>query len=229
MKNLIIAVTLIFFIEFSVNAQQDRKDARLEAAVTYTAFNLPYPRLVDSYKIPFQALGLGANFHFYFGPHFGTRYTAVFGNNYFEFSPGIIGIPFLILSLKSNQDDEGEINDENNGGGWIWLFLLATAIENPEAHFALSDKLELSPSISFLRMKYMFKPQPVESDEIISFSGSLGLTLEYFKTRNLTFSAYVEGSVVYTNYYPIGINAGITMGYTFRSKDQDSNSDKASL
>ena len=64
----------------------------------------------------------------------------------------------------------------------------------------------------------MFSPQPVVSEEELSLSGSLGITLNYFSTPNLTFSTYIEGYMLYTEDYPIGVNFGITMGYSFLKK-----------
>jgi hypothetical protein len=151
--------------------------------------------------------GAGANFDFFLGEHVSTHYVAYFGRDYFEFSPGIIGLPLALLMLSS---DNGIESLEDLG---FTLFLFAISFENMSFHIKLNDDLYLSPSFNLLRFKYFFEENNNENKNYLCASGGVGIKLNQRIGSNLTIGAFAEAGVLYTKGNPFGYSTGINIGF----------------
>lgn len=136
----------------------------------------------------------------------------VIGQDYMHLGPGIIGIPALLLGagLGFSSDDK----DSFLG----FLFIAATIVlsaEHVTYHFPVGNTMEISPYVSFLRLKQL-KISDNEDTNYSRASFSTGIELnKYFK--RFVFSPYVEYNVSYDGVLK-GINFGANAGYYFPKK-----------
>ena len=158
--------------------------------------------------------GGGLNFDYFLGKKVSTHYVAYFGPNYFELSPGVVTVPFVLLMLGD------EIHFDNLQEFGAFLFLFAISFENIALHFNLSDKMVLSPSISLFRMRYFYEDISAERRNYLCMSGSAGIKLNQKIGKRLTVGAFAEGNMLYTGGNPIGFTTGFTIGFYFPKKDQ---------
>jgi hypothetical protein len=140
------------------------------------------------------------------------------GQDYFHLNPGTVVAPMLLLFLVISNNNEGE---GSLGGLALLLVSIASMAEHSNFHIHLGSGVELVPFFSLIRYRYMY--DPLRQSEVTDHnyaSWSIGSKLSFVSSKNWLINASVERSQLYYTGRPYGVQAGINIGYVFRSKSE---------
>jgi len=126
---------------------------------------------------------------------------------------GILSPLALILANTNGNSEGGSI-----AGLVLFLVCAASFVENTNYHIRITDNFEIVPFISLARFRYMYdRIEPFyQTDQFVSWS--LGTKFSLLTKNNMVINLSAERTQLYHIGRPAGIQAGIHMGYLFRSK-----------
>jgi hypothetical protein len=132
------------------------------------------------------------------------------GKNYFHGGPGIIALPFWLISST----ESGFVIEDTDGITMMLVVLAASMLsfEHISYHLPLKNNWELSPYISLLRYR-QYTPIDQTSNDTDQLTFATGIQMDKYYGR-LFISPYFEFNVGYSDGRP-GINTGIGIGISF--------------
>jgi hypothetical protein len=173
------------------------------------------PNLIMNPDIGVKAAG-GIGFQVFLSKRISLDADLVFGRKYFQGGPGIIAIPFWILT----QTGSGFVIEDRDSFSLFLVMIVAGALsfEHMSYHIPLEKNWELSPYVSFLRYKQIDYESisPDFSSYSGQFSFATGLRAEKYFGR-FFISPYIEYNIGYKDRIS-GINTGAGFGYCFNYK-----------
>jgi hypothetical protein len=134
--------------------------------------------------------GIGIEGEYLLGNRFGFGFVFSGGPDYLEVGSGILGVLGLM-------DPSVRL---------LTLFL----IENPNIHFEPSRNSEFVLSLSLCRIRYMYEQDSYYDTDLFA-SGSIILRYTRYYRIDWNYSFFVEGSTLYHQGRPKGIQAGIAL------------------
>lgn len=185
---------------------QEKIDPEQETKENYSpTFLIEGAGLITNFQNYEPRQGYGGSFDLFLGKKVSTHYVAYFGNNYCEFSPGLVAMPVIAIMLVG----DSEFNSLEELG--LFAVLLASSFENIALHFNLGENMELSPSFSLCRIRYFFNENNAGTSFLCA-SGGLGLKINQRVGRFINVGAFAEGNVLYKETYPLGFTTGVSLG-----------------
>ena len=164
----------------------------------------------------------GLKIRMFLGKRFSFDSDLVIGKNYFHLGPGIIGLPLWYfgsgLILENDTPLSFDSFDNEEGSLPIWLFLgavMLTSAEHFAYHFPLDSKTDISPYVSFLRIKQIpAKKYPDGKDDVVTPACfAMGMEINKYFNR-FVLSPYIDYDISYKGHH-FGLNAGVYFGYCF--------------
>lgn len=137
----------------------------------------------------------------------------MFGSNFMQLAPGIIGIPAILLGYQLGFGSEEE--DKTLTEFVIMGVLMILSLEHVAYHIPVKGKTDISPYVSLLRYRQFRNVATSLNDDKIEGSACFAVGLEVNKYFNkFLLSPYADYSVGYAG--PIrGFAFGINFGYSF--------------
>jgi hypothetical protein len=147
------------------------------------------------------------------GKVFGTEFGFSGGPDYFDMGLGILSPLALLLAGTGNNDEGGSF-----GGLVLFLACAASFVEHTNYHIRITDSFEVVPFLSLARFRYMYdRTNPFyETDQFVSWS--VGTKLSLITKNNWMLNLSAERTQLYHSERPAGWQAGIHVGYIFKSK-----------
>jgi hypothetical protein len=155
----------------------------------------------------------GAKIQLFLNDRFSLDADLVFGRDYVHLSPGLIGLPLLLLAKGSNEGlsfggDDGSFTDF-----LISVALIAISFEHISYHVPLKNNLDISPYLSLLRYKYAYEHGKYSdlnfTGEQMSFATGVQFN-KYF--GRFVLAPYAEYNIGYSDHisgYNIGLYCGV--------------------
>lgn len=161
-------------------------------------------------------IGGGMKLQIFLGKRLSVDGDLVIGRDYIHTGPGLIAIPFWLLTLSGTPVESGD------GGGFSGFLLVVAAtilsVEHISYHIPIQKDIEIAPYVSLLRFRFINTPEttnnPNASKGPVAFATGLQLNKYYGR---FFISPYAEYNVGYTDHIS-GFNVGIGAGYSFLSK-----------
>lgn len=136
--------------------------------------------------------------------YFASQITLSGGYNWMEFSPGALLAPFGVLLKKTSSNEELDIKKIMAG-----FLILVISMENPAVHIPITKKVTITPTVSFMRLRW-------EKDQDDMFYGGRGgLSLSVEPKRDFVISLFAEMGANYQIGSPVIGKAGVRIGHTF--------------
>ena len=155
---------------------------------------------------------IGVSGEYMLGKHIGIEFSVAGGKDNFQFGTGLLFAPLALLLSKADSDD--------SGGGLLMLLLgIASFFEHTNYHIPLSAHVQLVPFVSLLKIQYLYDENHPYNQDIFP-SWSIGTKLSFITKNNLLINATVERGQFYYPGRPYGLQAGITIGHIFKSKNE---------
>jgi hypothetical protein len=185
-----------------LHAQINLKDFYLVGTVDRVSIN----RLPD-----YAAVGIRGELML--GKFFGSEFGLSGSQHNLHVGLGILS-PLALLMASSNSNSEGG----SLAGVVLFIACAASFIEHTNYHIRLTDNFEIIPFISLARFRYMYdRIEPAyKTDQFVSWS--VGTKLSLLAKKNMVVNLSAERTQLYHIGRPAGIQAGIQMGYVFKSK-----------
>ena len=140
----------------------------------------------------------------------------MFGQNFMQLAPGIIGIPAILLGYEFGFGTEEE--DQTFTEFLIMGALIVLSVEHFAYHIPVKGYTDISPYVSLLRFRQFTDVVNSENADGVENSACFAVGLEvnkYFKKFIL--SPYADYSIAYSG--PIcGFTCGINFGYYLSNK-----------
>jgi hypothetical protein len=120
--------------------------------------------------------------------------------------------PLALLLASTNNSEGGSF-----GGLALWLACAASFIEHTNYHIRITDNFEVVPFLSLARFRIMYdRTNPVyNTDQFLSWS--VGTKLSLLTKNNWVVNVSGERTQLYHPGRPAGWQAGVHIGYVFRS------------
>jgi hypothetical protein len=158
----------------------------------------------------------GVKLQIFIGRRFSVDGDLVIGKDYVHTGPGIIAIPFWLLTLSGTPV---ESEDEDRLAGFL-LVVTATllSVEHFSYHIPLTVDTEIAPYVSLLRYRFISDPEleNVVNQAKNGFSFASGIQLDKYFGR-FYFSPYAEYCIGYSDHIG-GFNVGAGLGISFTSR-----------
>jgi hypothetical protein len=184
--------TLLFLIQGMVAlAQEDKYHPYISILADYTSIDgfKPRPTIGVSMELPV-------------GDFFGLQNSIAVSHNYVSFSGLPVALPWLLLAI-SDDDDFSESIPRPRG-----LFLL-TLLESPTVHMPAGKNSNISPYVSFCRVRYMWeRERTYQAQWFASFVA--GMKFDYKLKDYFSGSIYAEYTQLYYSGHPNGWQAGVS-------------------
>jgi hypothetical protein len=153
----------------------------------------------------------GLKIRVFVGKRFSFDSDIMFGRHFMQLSPGIIGIPAILLGYELGFGSGEE--DKTFAEFIIMGVLMVLSVEHFAYHIPVKGYIDFSPYMSLLRYRQFTNVADSENEDGIEGSACFAVGLEinkYFK--NFILSPYADYSIGYTG--PIhGFTCGINFGY----------------
>jgi hypothetical protein len=184
------------------NANEHRK---LDVMLTVS------PNMLINTPNGIQAAG-GFKLQIFLNEHISADADIVLGNEYIHTGPGIIGLPLGLLASVIG------LNGLHFEESLFLLGFIALSVEHTSYHIPVSNDMDISPFISFLRYKvarpYSYSIDPLRIDEQLSFATGVQIN-KYFGRFML--SPYAEYNIGYKDHLS-GANVGVYFGVNLGRK-----------
>ncbi len=213
---------MVFYLPLLINGQTDfdfdeplkippqhkAGDVTLFASSGYMSANSPF----------LSTFAGGLKLRMFLGKRVSFDSDMLFGYGHSQFGLGMLGIPVWIFGT--------DIFDDGSFESFMLAILLAlTSAEHVAYHIQVNHKIDISPYVSLLRLKFLDDKNTSQNSETQSYTASSfspGLEVNmYF--QKLVISPYIDYNIDYSGNFR-GCNTGISIGYNFASKhtyDQD--------
>ena len=184
-----------------------KHDFSIFLSTAYLSANNPYnPTLSGGIKM---RMFLGERFSFVSG--------FMIGQDHSQWGFGTLGLPLWMLGMEILFDENDDIGSEFAKTIFFGIVMLLSA-EHMAYHIPVYDNLEISPYVSFLRMKQFSNVESQEHPD-----GYVGATCLAFGAELNTYfnkfivSPYVDYNIAYSGDFR-GFNIGISVGYYLPTK-----------
>lgn len=158
----------------------------------------------------------GLKIRVFVGERFSFDSDIIFGRNFMQLAPGIIGIPAVLLGYELGFGTEEE--DQTFAEFLIMGALIVLSVEHFAYHIPVKGYTDISPYVSLLRFRQFTNVANSENADGVEGSACFAVGLEvnkYFKKFIL--SPYADYSIGYSG--PIrGFTCGINFGYYLSNK-----------
>jgi hypothetical protein len=158
----------------------------------------------------------GIKLRVFVGKRFSFDSDVMFGQNFMQLSPGVIGIPAILLGYELGFGSDEE--DNSFAEFLIMGALMVLSVEHFAYHIPVKGYIDISPYMSLLRFRQFTNVANSENADGIEGSACFAAGIEvnkYFKKFIL--SPYADYNVGYSG--PIhGFTCGINFGYYFSYK-----------
>ena len=218
MKKLLLTFSILLFSVVLVAQTQDepeqlnsgqtvhsKKDVSISASPDIL-FNTPKGNIIAG----------GIKIRAFVGKRFSFDSDIMFGQHFMQLSPGIIGIPAILLGYELGfGSDEGD----NTFSEFIIMgMLMVLSVEHFAYHIPVKGYIDISPYVSLLRFRQFTNVANSENADGVEGSACFAVGLEVNKYfRKLILSPYADYSIGYSA--PIhGFTCGINFGYYFSYK-----------
>lgn len=221
MKKILSILFVAFTFPFVIFAQDDiftaseyepgiihrKRDFSISLSTAYLAANTPYN----------SSLSGGLKMRMFLGERFSFDSGFLIGKEHSQWGLGTIGLPLWMLGMGIIYDEDDAISTEFQKTIIFGIVMLLSA-EHMAYHIPVQENMELSPYVSFLRIKQFSNVEthehPDEYDGGACFS--VGLELNHYM-KKFVVSPYLDYNIAYSGDFR-GFNVGINMGYYFPSK-----------
>lgn len=155
----------------------------------------------------------GVKLQIFISKRFSVDGDLVVGKDYLHTGPGIIAIPFWLLTLSGTPMESG---DGDRLAGFL-LVVTATllSVEHFSYHIPLAKDTEIAPYVSLLRFRFISDPELAdvvnEAKNQLAFASGVQLD-KYF--GRFYFSPYAEYCIGYSDHIA-GFNVGVAVGISF--------------
>ncbi len=162
---------------------------------------------------------IGVRGELMFGKVFGTEFGFSGSRDNFHMGLGILSPLALLLASIDNNDNDG--GGSGMGGLVLFLACAASFIEHTNYHIRITDSFEVVPFVSLGRFRYMYdRTDPAyNTDQFLSWS--VGTKLSLLSKENLVVNFSAERTQLYYTGRPAGWQAGLHIGYVFKSKSDE--------
>ncbi|MFW5960163.1 MAG: hypothetical protein ACOCSE_03465 [Chitinivibrionales bacterium] len=147
----------------------------------------------------------GLTVNYYMSNKVSTKFMVAWGKDYAELSVGSLLAPLGLLIKEHSDDTKSRL--------FGYLLLGLSLIENLSFHLPLGQNTELTPTIGFCRLHGIEAPGRVYDDAEVG--GNLGFEVNAYPGKHFTFGGYTEGHLLYAEGIPIGLTAGLHIGFLF--------------
>lgn len=222
MKKILYILLIVSLCPLSLCAQDDiffanvpsepatfhhRQDFSIFLSTAYLSANDPYNPSISG----------GIKMRMFLGERFSFDSGFLIGKHHSQWGWGLLGLPLWMFGMEFLMDEEGEFDSEI-----IKLLFLGTVMilsaEHIAVHVPLKQKLEISPYVSFLRMKQF--SQAFSEEHPDGYDGAtcfaIGLELNNYFNKFIV-SPYVDFNIAYSGEFS-GFNFGINLGYYLPTK-----------
>jgi hypothetical protein len=158
----------------------------------------------------------GVKLQIFISKRFSVDGDLVVGKDYLHTGPGIIAIPFWLLTL-SGTPMESEEGDRLAG---FLLVVTATllSVEHFSYHIPVNEDTEIAPYVSLLRFRFISDPElenaVSQAKNQLAFASGVQLD-KYF--GRFYFAPYAEYCIGYSDHIS-GFNVGVGLGISFASR-----------
>jgi len=188
---------------FEDSSQTHQKAFTLFLSAAHLSANEPYPSTYAG----------GMKIRMFLGEHFSFDSEILFGKDHNQFGVGTLGIPLWLLGTSIIDTEDGSWE----GALFLGALMLLSA-EHMAYHIPANSRMDISPYVSFLRIKEFSGLDESESPDGLQSPICFALGLEinnYFK--RFVVAPYVDYNVAYSGGFR-GFNIGINIGYHFPYK-----------
>lgn len=209
-------------ISFSQFEYYGKKDSVVEKKREVISRHLPGDMNLSLFPVAIAnsrngvTIGGGMKLQIFLGKRLSVDGDLVIGRDYLHTGPGLIAIPFWLLTLSGTPVESGD------GDGFSGFLLVVAAtvlsVEHISYHIPIQKDIEIAPYVSLLRFRFINTHEI--TNDLNSSKGPVafatGLQLNKYYGR-FFISPYAEYNVGYTDHIS-GFNVGIGAGYSFLSK-----------
>lgn len=161
-------------------------------------------------------IAVGFKIRIFAGKRFSFDSDIMFGQNFMQLAPGIIGLPAILLGYEMGF---GTGEEDYTFTEFIIIgALIVLSAEHFAYHIPVNGFTDISPYVSLLRFRQFTNVANSENEDRIEGSACFATGLEinkYFK--NFVLSPYADYSKGYSG--PIaGFSFGINLGYSFSNR-----------
>lgn len=215
---LFISISVNSFSQFDYYSPKDSAINKHEVISRHTAgdMNLSLaPVALTNNDFGVKIAG-GVKLQIFISKRFSVDGDLVIGKDYLHTGPGLIAIPFWLLTLSGTPM---ELEEGDRLAGFL-LVVAATilSVEHFSYHIPIQKDTELAPYVSLLRFRFMSDPeiasQVNQAKNQLAFA--TGVQLDKYFGR-FYFSPYAEYCIGYSDHIS-GFNVGIGAGISFFSK-----------
>ena len=150
------------------------------------------------------------------GKVFGTEFGFSGGKDNFNMGLGILSPLALLVAAIGDDNDEGTL-----GGLVLFLACAASFVEHTNYHIHITESFQVVPFLSLGRFRYMYdRTDPFyNTDQFLSWS--VGTKLSLLTKNNWVVNVSGERTQLYYSGRPAGWQAGVHVGYIFKSKSDE--------
>jgi hypothetical protein len=213
MESLLLSLGILIFSDIMVVKAQVEVDSLASGLTVHSTrdFSISASTCLLLNSPNGNVFSAGLKIRAFVGKRFSFDSEILFGKNFMQIGPGIIGIPALLFS-----DGIGFGSDEGEQSFQEFLIISALIVLSAEHftyHIPAKNNTDISPYVSLLRFRQFTNVPGSQNADGVVGSACFGAGLEINKyLNNFIISPYIDYSSAYSGAFR-GITCGINLGY----------------
>jgi hypothetical protein len=221
MKKILCILIIVSVFPSSLFAQDDiYTNASSEPAVLHSKrdFSIFLSTGYLSANNPFNpTLSGGLKMRMFLGERISFDSGFMIGQDHSQWGFGTLGLPVWMLGMGFFSDENDDIGSSFGKVLFLGIVMLLSS-EHIAYHIPIQGNLEISPYVSFLRMKQFSNVESQEHPDgyVVATCFALGLELNTYFNKFIA-SPYVDYNIAYSGDFR-GFNFGMNVGYYLPTK-----------